>query len=315
MNKEELKRLQSLSLKEKIDISKMRIVEFYEMNKGNVVVSFSGGADSTALLHLVRTIYPDVKGVYCDTGLEYPEVKAHVKATENIEIIRPKYSFKEVIDRYGWVYPTKEIAMMLHYAKMGKDWAIKRFNGLKNDGTEDFFRQRYKNYAYLIDAPFKFHNDCCRVMKKDPFGKYKRRHNNVGMMIGTRVDESRIRKASYLKVGGCINPKKNNATPIAFWSSQDIMQYILDNNIELAECYGRIEGREGNRRFSGVQRTGCIFCPIAGDNQELKRLHPKLYEYVMETLGLRKLFDWVKEHRPKCQTLYTSQEEFNRRQK
>lgn len=208
MDKEELKRLQSLSLKEKIDMSKMRIAEFYEMNKGNVVVSFSGGADSTALLHLVRTIYPDVKGVYCDTGLEYPEVKAHVKATENVEIIRPRYSFKEVIDRYGWVYPTKEIAMMLHYAKLGKDWALKRFKGEKNDGSEDFFRQRYKNYAYLIDAPFKFHNDCCRVMKKDPFGKYKRRHNNAGMMIGTRVDESRVRKSAYLRVGGCINHKK-----------------------------------------------------------------------------------------------------------
>ena len=41
---------------------------------GAVFVSFSGGKDSTVLLKLVRELYPDVKAVFCDTGLEYPEV-------------------------------------------------------------------------------------------------------------------------------------------------------------------------------------------------------------------------------------------------
>lgn len=43
MNKEELKRLQSLSLEEKIALAKLRITEFYEQNNGNVVISYSGG--------------------------------------------------------------------------------------------------------------------------------------------------------------------------------------------------------------------------------------------------------------------------------
>lgn len=82
---EKLKELQALSLADKIVISKLRITEFYEHYDGNIVVSFSGGGkDSTALLYLVRTLYPDVKGVYCDTGLEYPEVKEHVKKQDNI---------------------------------------------------------------------------------------------------------------------------------------------------------------------------------------------------------------------------------------
>ena len=93
------------------------------------------------------------------------------------------------------------------------------------------------------------------------------------------------------------------------------MEYILANGIKLAECYGEVIEERGKKKFSGVQRTGCIFCPIAGDNQELKRLHPKLYTYVMETLGLKELFDWVKEHKPKSKTLYTSQEQFNNRRK
>lgn len=98
---EKLNELLSMSLDDKIQMSKLRISEFVEHYNGNVVVSFSGGKDSTVLLHLVRTLYPEVKGVYCDTGLEYPEVKEHVKATENIEIIRPAMSFKQVLDKYG----------------------------------------------------------------------------------------------------------------------------------------------------------------------------------------------------------------------
>ena len=65
---------------------------------GAVFVSFSGGKDSTVLLKLVRELYPDVKAVFCDTGLEYPEIKQHVKSFDNVEIIRPKKTFKQVVE-------------------------------------------------------------------------------------------------------------------------------------------------------------------------------------------------------------------------
>ena len=64
---EKLKELQALSLEDKIALSKIRITEFFEHYDGNVVVSFSGGKDSTALLHLVRSVYPHVGGGYTVT--------------------------------------------------------------------------------------------------------------------------------------------------------------------------------------------------------------------------------------------------------
>ena len=175
----------------------------------SIVISYSGGGDSSVLLHLTRQLYPEVKGVFCDTGLEFPEVKEHVKNTENIEIIRPSMSYKQVLDKYGFVYPSKEVSRIIYYARKGSQWAIYKLQGKNKDGEDDFYAQRFKNYAYLLDAPFKMHDQCCRVLKKDPFSKYVRNHNNVGMILGTRAEESVLRTQSYLKTG-CINTKKNS---------------------------------------------------------------------------------------------------------
>lgn len=166
---EELEKLLQMPLADKITMSKVRIVEFYEHYDGNVVVSFSGGKDSTVLLHLVRSLFPNVKGVYCDTGLEFPEVKDHVKSMENIDIIRPQLSFRQVIEQYGWVYPSKEVAKKIYYAQKGRPWAQCHMAGKEKDGTASKFKARYKRWQFLVDSPFKISEKCCNVMKKSRF--------------------------------------------------------------------------------------------------------------------------------------------------
>lgn len=64
----ELRQMQSLPLELKIIKSTQRIREWYEYWDGQVYVSFSGGKDSTVLLHLVRQQYPEVPAVFVDTG-------------------------------------------------------------------------------------------------------------------------------------------------------------------------------------------------------------------------------------------------------
>ena len=88
MTKNELKILQALPLELKIEKSKIRITEFVQyFGEENVYISFSGGKDSTALLHLIRSLYPNIKAVYCDTGLEYPEIKTMLESEQRFEII------------------------------------------------------------------------------------------------------------------------------------------------------------------------------------------------------------------------------------
>ena len=112
-----LEELRALPLERKIQISQARIIEWYNHYHGNVVVSFSGGKDSTVLLHLVRSIFPDVKAVFSNTGLEYPEIQKHVMSVENVDIVRPTMRFDEVISTYGYPLIGKEVTEAIYYAR------------------------------------------------------------------------------------------------------------------------------------------------------------------------------------------------------
>lgn len=75
-SKDELKILQALPLDIKIAKTQQRIREWVNrFGVDGVYVSFSGGKDSTVLLHIVREICPDVEAVFVNTGLEYPEIQ------------------------------------------------------------------------------------------------------------------------------------------------------------------------------------------------------------------------------------------------
>ena len=64
---------QALTLEQKEILSLRRISDFCLYNDYKVYVAFSGGIDSTVLLHLVRRFDNSIEGVFSNTGLEYPE--------------------------------------------------------------------------------------------------------------------------------------------------------------------------------------------------------------------------------------------------
>lgn len=213
-----LRQKQSLQLNEKILLSKHRITEF-KTKLDNIFVSFSGGLDSLVLLHLTRSLYPDTPAVFSDTGLEFPEVRDFVKTIPNVITIRPKMSFRQVIEQDGYPVISKEIAQIIAYLRRGTP-------GKTRDKRRN---QLPQEYHYLTVAPFKISHLCCQHLKKSPFNIYIKETNSFPL-IGTRTEESKLRETAYLK-HGCNNFIKKSSTPLAFWNNKDIWEYIHQNNI------------------------------------------------------------------------------------
>lgn len=110
-SKDELKILQALPLELKVRKTQERIREWVNYyGEDGVYVSFSGGKDSTVLLHIVREMYPNVSATFVNTGLEYPEIQSFVKSFDNVTILRPKMRFDEVIRKYGYPFIGKKQA-------------------------------------------------------------------------------------------------------------------------------------------------------------------------------------------------------------
>ena len=114
----DLQAMQRLPLEAKVCTTQARIYDWIDKwGADGVYVAFSGGKDSTVLLHLVREIALDVAAVFVDTGLEYPEVKRFAKSFDNVTVLRPKMRFDEVIKKYGYPLISKEVSECVSQAR------------------------------------------------------------------------------------------------------------------------------------------------------------------------------------------------------
>ena len=299
---------------------------------GQVYVSFSGGKDSTVLLHLVRSLYPEVPALFVDTGLEYPELKAFVKSIENVTTVRPDITFRNVIEKYGYPIIGKQQARAIRDLQNPTDKNLATRNlvltGYTQNGTYAPSRKLANKWVYLKDAPFKISEQCCDVMKKKPSYKYEKQTGRKSF-VGTMTCESSLREKEWL-MHGCnsFDTKIQKSKPISFWTEQDILKYLVLNDLSYASVYGDIIGKSNNSdhifnaeeikillkygtlndiklETTGESRTGCVFCCFGvhlesepNRFQRMKTTHPKLYEYCIKDwdlggLGIGKVLDHI----------------------
>ncbi len=298
---EDLKYFQSMPLDIKVAMTKTRIrewVTFYGVS--GTCISFSGGKDSTVLLHLVRELYPDIPAVFVNTGLEYPEIQAFVKTFDNVTILRPEMPFSEVIKKYGYPFISKEVSQKVDKAKQGYPWALKFLRGEAVDQYGNHSRFNIEKYEPLLRTDFNISAMCCSVMKKGPLHRYQNSEDRKPI-IATMPDESKLRTQAWIKNGcNAFESKDPKSQPMSFWTQEDVLEYIVQNNLKIASVYGDVvktnkqyqysmfeDNQECKYRTTGCDRTGCIFCGygahLNSDRRflRLKETHPKQYNYCM----------------------------------
>lgn len=303
MNANELKQMQRVPLEVKIKKSLIRIREWYEHWNGQVYIAVSG-KDSLVMLHLIRTIYPNVTAVYSDTGLEYPEVKELIKNIDNVVIVRPKETFNHVIAKYGYPVVSKKVSRSIrdlrHPTENNQKTRSLYLTGITSTGNKCPSRKLAKKWYSLIDAPFESSEVCCDKLKKEPLRTYEKT-TGYKPYIGVMADEGGYREIEYLKSGcNAFEQVKPQSRPLGFWTQQDILQYIINYDISIPSVYGDIVNIDGKLTTTGEKRTGCMFCMFGVHLEErpnrferMKETHPKIYNYALDQLGIKEVLDYI----------------------
>lgn len=242
MDYAELKRRQRWTLNQKIDHSLGTIEAFISQTGRTPFISFSGGKDSTVLLNLTRRyIDKQMRAVFCNTGNEYPEIVRFVRNTDNITIIRPRYTIREVIEKYGFPLVSKEQAQGIRQAKTTRSEKLRNIRLHGSDRSKGWVSGKIADrWQFLIDEPFMVSEKCCECLKKRPLARYVKQSGEVPL-IGTMAGESILRKQQYIRRGGCNSFGGKNAAsyPLSIWTDEDIWNYIRTSRFRTAHCMTR----------------------------------------------------------------------------
>jgi 3'-phosphoadenosine 5'-phosphosulfate sulfotransferase (PAPS reductase)/FAD synthetase len=289
----ELFQFEKLSYIEKLSHTKKIINEAISQSK-SPTISWSGGKDSTVVLHLVLQVFPNIPIIFVELDCLFPETKQYVikLAKEwnlNLHIIKSKeHTFESVTKKYGYPIFSKNIASNV-------ERAIRTGNIRKQLSKFEVFLVQNKAHIsskcsqYLLERP-------CKIKEKELDCDLK--------FIGLRALESRARVRLWADYGD-LYPVKDyygynkpilKCNPISTWSEIDIWNYFKEYNIPICDIYKK-----------GYQRNGCWTCAMAirnGQLQRLKNYRPDLYEDLLynsemgkEILRLKRLMDKENEYK------------------
>jgi nitrogen fixation NifU-like protein len=238
---------------EKLEYSKQLVKKALSEQK-DPIVACSFGKDSMAVLHLVRQFKPDVKVLWNNTLVEYPDTYefAHRIIKEwDLQVFeaKPQKTFWQIVSEFGWpIYP-------------------RNATGKRQKATVK----------------------CCKALKKLPTLKLLRHYKWDLYFTGLTRYESRLREFSAQRYGDYFYSKEWQiwkCHPIQDWTADDIWEYHRQFHLPHNPLYDKnaIEIRGGIR-------TGCWPCPQAIRYGKLEHLHyyyPRLFDLLVNKHGLGK---------------------------
>ena len=248
---EEYKQLLKLPLANKIERAHMIIIDALQHSHHNAVAC-SWGKDSIVLVHLVRDFCPNIKIVYHNTGVEYPQNLAY----------RDRMLKEWNITNYEETKPLMSF------------WECAKIYGMPQTRKQSFQRKKGDK-----DTPM-----CCKMLKEKP-AKIWRKENKIELeFVGLQAAESMSRRLSFLREGESFFSKTYKlqiVRPLMIWTDKDIWEYHKLFNIPKNPLYD-IMPRNGCMPCTGFQNWEKV----------MAKANPKLYQFVSKKMGALAMDCW-----------------------
>lgn len=274
----------------------------------NIIIAYSGGADSDVVIDFIHRFIDTVKSVMFDTGVEFQATLDHVREMQSkyeIAIVRATRPVPTSNKKFGYPFLSKYVSEMLERLQR-HNFKFQQHGNLTFDelytiyprcksalrwwcdewGDKSRFsieRHQYlKEFLIENDLPFRVSGKCCYGAKIMPSKTYAKDNGVDLFVLGMRRSEGGVRsiayQSCYQKHG---SGHKNYAQyfPLFFWDA-DMMQWYKDKfDVHHSKAYS----------VYGLSRTGCAACPFAsGFDSELAVLavhEPKKHKYISATFA------------------------------
>ena len=272
----------TINLQMAVDDALFRIKRDFDRCNGKIVLSFSGGKDSTILAKLIEMTKLPIELVFSNTGVELEATLEFVKKFD-CTWIKPEETMSQIIKKKGKPILSKEKShrLRVHHRHIDEDTTKyptvhKLLNGQFGKIANKDMHFLHKDLGIM---PSKY---CCDGLKKKPFEKFMIERELEGYYTGVRTAEGGVR----LRYTSCVQTKKIGkkevvlSMPIIDWTDELCDEFVEVYEVELSKAYTTY----------GMSRTGCIGCPY---NQELSKDLKIIHDY--EPLRYKATMKWFKD--------------------
>jgi len=232
------------SLEEKIQHSKDLIQEALTTYGNRIAVACSWGKDSMVLLHLARSINPDVP-IFSVMTIHKP-----LETFEFIGKVVEQYHITPKVFMVGEIVPevlrNKNIDVALLSLKDYKEQVEK----IKKETGQE-----------LYDADPDL---CCRLLKVVPVRSALMRLGLLAWFSGLRNSEGYTRR--YVTEIEKISDRETKINPLLSWTEEEIWRYLKNNNIPVHPWYKK-KYADGRR----IRSLGCKPCTVPIFDHESER--------------------------------------------